>query len=87
MIISMKPTFFRSALFIMGAHWSNGQTSSNTGSIRTEQGAINLSKKKWQWMADKNADTLNLEVMLPLVHQASFPVGGIILTAKESSCC
>jgi quercetin dioxygenase-like cupin family protein len=25
----------------------------------TEQEIINLSKKKWQWMADKNADSLN----------------------------
>lgn len=30
----------------------------DTGSKNAEQEIINLSKEKWQWMADKNADTL-----------------------------
>jgi 4-carboxymuconolactone decarboxylase len=31
---------------------------SESGTLTTEQEIINLSKQKWQWMADKNADVL-----------------------------
>jgi hypothetical protein len=34
---------------------SNPSTKSSTS---TEQAIINLSTEKWQWMADKNVDTL-----------------------------
>ncbi|PSR57158.1 DUF4440 domain-containing protein [Adhaeribacter arboris] len=33
-------------------------SASKTNSPHSEQEIINLSKKKWQWMADKKADTL-----------------------------
>jgi hypothetical protein len=34
-----------------------------------DQGIINLSKEKWQWMADKNADALD---KLVIFHQAAY---------------
>jgi hypothetical protein len=47
----MKTTFI-GLLILMSAQWSFAQTSG------AEQEIINLSKEKWQWMADKNADIL-----------------------------
>lgn len=41
-------------LILMSAQWSFAQNSS------ADQEIINLSKKKWNWMADKNVDSLNL---------------------------
>jgi hypothetical protein len=41
------------------AQWSFAQQRSETDSKNTEQKIINLSKKKWIWMADKNVDSLN----------------------------
>ncbi|MCX6221356.1 MAG: nuclear transport factor 2 family protein [Bacteroidia bacterium] len=49
----MKTTILGLFLIIMGAQWSFAQNSS------AEQEIINLSKEKWQWMSDKNADVLN----------------------------
>jgi hypothetical protein len=40
-------------LIILSGHLSFAQTSA------TEQEIINLSKEKWQWMSDKNADRLD----------------------------
>ncbi len=37
---------------------------SESGTLTTEQEIINLSKQKWQWMADKNVDKLE-----PLFHE------------------
>ena len=37
---------------------SQKSTSSVTGGSNAEQEIINLSKEKWQWMADKNVDKL-----------------------------
>lgn len=49
-------------LFFTSIQWSNAQTSSlNTKSKsdqKTEQELLDLSKQKWQWMADKNVDKL-----------------------------
>lgn len=49
-------------LFFTSVQWSNAQTSSlNTKSKsdqKTEQELLDLSKQKWQWMADKNVDKL-----------------------------
>jgi hypothetical protein len=39
---------------------SQKNISSATNSINSEQEIINLSKEKWQWMADKNVDKLDL---------------------------
>ena len=45
---------------------SQKNISSATGGINAEQEIINLSKEKWQWMADKNVDKL-----APLFHDES----------------
>ncbi len=47
-------------LIIMSAQFSFAQNS------KTEQEIINLSKDKWQWMADKNVEKLE-----PLFHEES----------------
>ncbi len=47
----MKTTIIGLFLIILSAQWSIAQSSA-------EQEIINLSKEKWQWMADKNADKL-----------------------------
>jgi hypothetical protein len=47
----MKTLFTSLFLLILGITWSSAQNS-------TEQEIINLSKEKWQWMADKNVDKL-----------------------------
>jgi Domain of unknown function (DUF4440) len=47
-------------LIIMSAQFSFAQNS------KTEQEIINLSKEKWQWMADKNVEKLE-----PLFHEES----------------
>jgi hypothetical protein len=58
----MKTTIFGLLLIIMGAQLSFGQERGLNPSGRTftaeEQELINLSKDKWQWMADKKSDTL-----------------------------
>jgi hypothetical protein len=58
----MKTTIFGLFLIIISAQLSSGQEGGLNPSGRTftaaEQEVINLSKEKWQWMADKNADKL-----------------------------
>jgi len=58
----MKTTIFGLFLLIISAPLSYGQERGLNPSGRTftadEQEIINLSKDKWQWMADKNADKL-----------------------------
>ncbi|MDP2337637.1 MAG: nuclear transport factor 2 family protein [Bacteroidota bacterium] len=49
----MKTTMLGLFLIIMSALGSFAQNSS------ADQEIINLSKEKWQWMADKNVDVLN----------------------------
>ena len=50
-------------LFFTSIQWSNAQTSTpNTKSKsdqKTEQELLDLSKQKWQWMADKNVEKLS----------------------------
>jgi hypothetical protein len=57
-------------LIILSAQLSLAQTkkanASTTSSADAEQEIINLSKEKWQWMADKNVDKL-----APLFHDES----------------
>ncbi len=48
----MKTTIIGLFLIIMSAQWSFAQNSN------VEQEIVNLSKDKWQWMADKNVDKL-----------------------------
>jgi len=49
----MKKTLIGLALFFLGTTWSIGQSS------KEEQEIIRLSRDKWQWMADKNVDSLH----------------------------
>jgi len=49
----MKSTILGFFLIILGMQCSFAQN------LAAEQEIINLSKEKWQWMADKNVDTLN----------------------------
>ena len=49
----MKASILGLFLIIMSAQWSFAQDSSADKEI------INLSKEKWQWMSDKNADVLD----------------------------
>ena len=58
----MKASFLGLCLLIVSAQWSYAQQNEvnppATDSTDVEQELINLSKAKWQWMADKNVDTL-----------------------------
>jgi len=49
-------------LFFSSIQWSNAQTSSQSTKSKSEQKIeqelLDLSKQKWQWMADKNVDKL-----------------------------
>ena len=49
----MKASIFGIFILIASVQWSYAQTPSGA-----EQEIINLSKEKWQWMADKNVDKL-----------------------------
>ncbi len=50
----MKVTITALCFLVISIQWCSAQQ----GSTKEEQQIINLSKQKWQWMADKNADTL-----------------------------
>ena len=45
-------------LLVITAVSSYGQTSASSTLTKEEQEVVNLSKDKWQWMADKNVDKL-----------------------------
>lgn len=65
----MKVTILGLCLLIMSIHVSYAQNNTNASTkINTpeEQEIVNLSKQKWQWMADKNVDSL-----YPLFHNKS----------------
>jgi hypothetical protein len=50
------------SLFLLSAQWSNAQNNTKTPTMNTtpaEQELIELSKKKWQWMAEKNVESLD----------------------------
>jgi hypothetical protein len=55
----MKAKMLGLFLMIMIVQWSFAQQTSGTPSV-AEQEVLNLSKQKWLWMADKNADSLNV---------------------------
>lgn len=55
----MKTSIIGLFLIIMSAQLSFTQNSTNMSNTSTEQEIIKLSKDKWQWMADKNVDTLS----------------------------
>lgn len=54
----MKNLIFALFLFVFNFNLSFAQNVSKPTPTVAEQDIINLSKQKWQWMADKNADTL-----------------------------
>ena len=58
----MKAKIIGLFLFIVSVQSSPAQnTNASTASNTPEQQeVINLSKQKWQWMADKNVDSLNV---------------------------
>ena len=66
----MKALILGLFLLIAGLQSSNAQSTPDSTSKRNytkaEQEIINLSKTKWQWMADKNVDKL-----APLFHDKS----------------
>jgi hypothetical protein len=68
-IINMMKTLIIGLFFlIMSVQWSFGQPGLNPTNrtfTASEQELINLSKDKWQWMADKNTDKLN-NLFLPI---------------------
>ena len=65
----MKISFLGLCIFVLGMQWSYAQPNTSTPAAAptpTEQKLIQLSKEKWQWMADKNVDKL-----APLFHDQS----------------
>jgi Domain of unknown function (DUF4440) len=66
----MKTLILGLFLLLAGVQWSSAQTKEDSTSTKSytkaEQEIINLSKTKWQWMADK--DIAKLE---PLFHEKS----------------
>jgi hypothetical protein len=55
----MKTTILGLFLIILCAQLSFAQNQATKSFSAAEQEIVNLSKDKWQWMADKNADTLS----------------------------
>lgn len=78
----MKKIFFGLLILFAGAQTSNAQApgGNQTSPTTVEQEVLDLSKKKWLWMADKNADSLSL-----LFHQKAMFVhmGGSWGTERE----
>ena len=54
----MKTTIIGLILIIFGVQSSFAQNQTAKSFTAAEQEIVNLSKEKWQWMADKNADKL-----------------------------
>lgn len=55
----MKSAFLGLFLLVMSVMSSHAQTKTDSsGNTKTGLEVINLSKEKWQWMADKNTDKL-----------------------------
>lgn len=55
----MKTTILGLFLIIISAQWSFAQNFATKSFTSAEQEIVNLSKEKWQWMADKNVDSLD----------------------------
>ena len=62
----MKQSMLGFCLMLFTILSSSAQTAGNTTYTKEEQELVNLSKDKWQWMADKNVDKL-----APLFHDES----------------
>lgn len=55
----MKALFTTFLLIILGSQTTFAQNPAARTFTKEEQEIVNLSKDKWQWMADKNVDPLN----------------------------
>ena len=55
----MKALILGLFFLILSAQESFAQNSTTISNTSAEQEIINISKEKWQWMADKNVDTLD----------------------------
>lgn len=62
----MKQTMLALSLSVMTAVTAFAQTTTTATYTKEEQELVNLSKDKWQWMAEKNVDKL-----APLFHDES----------------
>ena len=62
----MKQSMLGFCLLVMTIVSSYAQTPTATSFTKEEQEVVNLSKDKWQWMADKN-----VEKLAPLFHDES----------------
>ena len=62
----MKSSILRVCFLMIAVQTSWAQTTTNPSPTPAEQELINLSKEKWQWMADKN-----VEKLAPLFHDES----------------
>jgi hypothetical protein len=62
----MKRSMLGLTFLIIGAVSSYAQSTTPTNFTKEELEVVNLSKDKWQWMADKNVDKL-----APLFHDES----------------
>lgn len=62
----MKSTLIGIILIVVGGITACAQTTPTTSYTKEEQELVNLSKDKWQWMADKN-----VEKLAPLFHEES----------------
>lgn len=62
----MKATILLLCFLVFGVQWSYAQQpptetiKTATNNTPEQQEVINLSKQKWNWMADKNVDSLNV---------------------------
>jgi hypothetical protein len=60
----MRAAIFALFIFLTGTQLSNAQPhetiTTSTSNTPEQQEIINLSKQKWNWMADKNVDSLNV---------------------------
>ena len=56
----MKTKFLGLLLFAMTVQFSYAQETKTTATSKAEQEIKGLSAKKWQWMSEKNADSLSV---------------------------
>ncbi|MBG6235787.1 hypothetical protein IWX76_002368 [Pedobacter sp. CAN_A7] len=57
----MKKVIFTLLMFSAGFQAASAQSNSTSSTpTKSEQEVLDLSKKKWQWMSDKNVDSLSL---------------------------
>lgn len=55
----MKATILALLFITLSVQWSFAQNTATKSFTPAEQEIVNLSKDKWQWMADKNSDILS----------------------------